>query len=175
MVNLLCILGMLFIGGGALPMDAKETGMVVKGTSQRQYAVVEGKLISDEKQPLDYATVYLKGTPYGCMSDEQGVFRLEAPEGEYTLIVSAVGFQIVEKKVRLLRGERLVLDMMIQANILALDEVEVVSTGVSRVKRSAFNAVAVDTKELVNSTKNLSEALMKLPHRWVHRCGNIFK
>ena len=173
MVNLLCIIGMLFFGGGALSMDARETSKVVKETLQRQYAVVEGKLVSEEKQPLDYATVYLKGTQYGCVSDEQGAFRLEAPEGEYTLIISAVGFQSVEKPIRLIRGERLVLDMMIQAEALVLDEVEVVSTGVSRVKRSPFNAVAVDTKELVNSTKNLSEALMKLPGMKLRESGGV--
>ena len=173
MVNLLCIIGMLFIGGVSLPMDAKEAGQVVEGTAQHQYAVVEGKLISNENQPLDYATVYLRGTQYGCVSDEQGSFRLEVPEGEYTLIISAVGFQNVEKQIRLVRGERLLLNMMIQTDALVLDEVEVVSTGVNRVKRSAFNAVAVDTKELINSTKNLSEALMRLPGMKLRESGGV--
>ena len=44
-----------------------------------------------------------------------------------------------------------------------LDEVVVVAGGVGRVKKSAFNAIAVDTKEMQNTTKNLSDALSKAP------------
>lgn len=54
-----------------------------------------------------------------------------------------------------------------------LEEVTVVSTGVSRVKRSAFNAVAVDTKELKNSTKSLSEALAKAPGMKLRESGGV--
>ena len=54
-----------------------------------------------------------------------------------------------------------------------LDEVTVVSTGVSRLKRSAFNAVAVDTKELQNTTKNLSDALAKAPGMKLRESGGV--
>ena len=46
---------------------------------------------------------------------------------------------------------------------LQLDEVVVVAGGVSRVNKSAFNTIAVDTKEMQNTTKNLSDALSKAP------------
>ena len=52
-----------------------------------------------------------------------------------------------------------------------LDEVTVVSTGVSRLKRSAFNAVAVDTEELQNTTRNLSDALAKAPGMKLRESG----
>jgi hypothetical protein len=48
-----------------------------------------------------------------------------------------------------------------------------VSTGVSRLKRSAFNAVAVDTKELQNTTKNLSDALAKAPGMKLRESGGV--
>ena len=54
-----------------------------------------------------------------------------------------------------------------------LDEVVVVSNGVSRVKRSAFNAIAVDTKEFQNSTKNLSDALAKAPGMKLRESGGV--
>lgn len=54
-----------------------------------------------------------------------------------------------------------------------MDEVTVVSTGVSRLKRSAFNAVAVDTKELQNTTKNLSDALAKAPGMKLRESGGV--
>lgn len=57
--------------------------------------------------------------------------------------------------------------------IQQLDEVTIVSTGVSRLKRSAFNAVAVDAKELHNTTKNLSDALAKAPGMKLREAGGV--
>ena len=106
--------------------------------------------------------------------DQEGLYHIKAPAGDYTLVVSAVGYTKVEKKVKLVNDERMKLNITIAPETQQLDEVTIVSTGVSRVKRSAFNAVAVDTKELQNTTKNLSDALTKAPgmnsvSRWVVR------
>ncbi|MBE6275856.1 MAG: TonB-dependent receptor, partial [Bacteroides sp.] len=135
--------------------------------------MISGRLRTEDNAAVDFATVYLKGTQYGCTSNEKGTFRLMAPAGRYVLVVSSVGFQLVEKPVVLKKGEHLDLDILVREDVMQLDEVEVVSTGVSRVKRSAFNAVAVDAKELVNSTKNLSEALVKLPGMKLRESGGV--
>ena len=56
---------------------------------------------------------------------------------------------------------------------LQLDEVVVVAGGVSRVKKSAFNTIAVDTKEMQNTTKNLSDALSKAPGLKLRESGGV--
>ena len=127
--------------------------------AQQHKTMISGKVVSKEKEIIDLATVYLKGTNYGCMTNEQGIYHLHAPAGEYTLVVSAVGYETIEKPVKLFRGERVKMNVVLASSVTELDEVVVVSNGVGRVKRSAFNAVAVDTEELQNSTKNLSDAL----------------
>lgn len=171
MVKLLYVIGLLNML--SMPMLANEVLKVEQEYSKHQFAVVEGKLTAEAKEPVDYATVYLKGTQYGCISDEKGIFRLEVPAGEYTLIISAIGFQTVEKTVRFAHGEHLMLEIKMLTESTQLDVVEVVSTGVSRVKRSAFNAVAVETEDLMNTTKNLSEALMKLPGMKLRESGGV--
>lgn len=98
---------------------------------------------------------------------------MSAPAGNYTLVVSAVGYKTVEKPVTLLRGQRVRQNITISPETQLLDEVTVVSTGVSRLKRSAFNAVAVDTKELQNTTKNLSDALAKAPGMKLRESGGV--
>lgn len=98
---------------------------------------------------------------------------MSAPAGNYTLVVSAVGYKTVEKPVTLLRGQRVRQNITISPETQQLDEVTVVSTGVSRLKRSAFNAVAVDTKELQNTTKNLSDALAKAPGMKLRESGGV--
>lgn len=136
--------------------------------------MVSGKVISREKrEAVDFATVYLKGTTHGCVTDEQGVYRLPAPAGTYTLVISAVGYETVEKPVTLVHGERSKLNVLMTPSVTELGEVVVVSNGVSRVRKSAFNTVALDAKELYNSTKSLSEALNQLPGMKLREAGGV--
>ena len=135
--------------------------------------MISGKVLSTEKTTVDFATVYLKGTNYGGTTNEEGIYHLQAPAGEYTLVVSAIGYKTVEKPVKLMRGERTKMNVVISPQATELDEVVVVSNGVTRLKRSAFNAVALDTKALQNSTHNLSEALAQAPGMKIRESGGV--
>ena len=135
--------------------------------------LLSGKVVSTDKSVIDFATVYLKGTQYGCTTNEQGIYHLHAPAGKYTLIISAVGFETYEKTIDIVPNERNKQTVVLKPSITELDEVVVTSTGVNRVKKSAFNAVAVDTKELHNSTKSLSEALSQLPGMKLRESGGV--
>lgn len=132
-----------------------------------------GKVVSTDKTIVDFATVYLKGTQYGCTTDERGIYHLPAPAGKYTLVVSAVGFETYEKAIEIVSDGRTKQTVVLKPSVTELDEVVVTSTGVGRVKKSAFNAVAVDTKELHNSTKSLSEALNQLPGMKLRESGGV--
>ncbi len=132
-----------------------------------------GKVVSTDKTIVDFATVYLKGTQYGCTTDERGIYHLPAPAGKYTLVVSAVGFETYEKAIEIVSDGRTKQTVVLKPSVTELDEVVVTSTGVGRVKKSAFNAVAVDTKELHNSTKSLSEALSQLPGMKLRESGGV--
>lgn len=136
-------------------------------------SLLSGKVLSSDKSIVDFATVYLKGTQYGCTTNEKGLFHLKAPAGKYTLVVSAIGFETAEKEVEIQADGRSRQHIILKPSVTELEEVVVVSSGVGRVKRSAFNAVAVDTKELQNSTKNLSEALQKLPGMKLRESGGV--
>jgi hypothetical protein len=125
--------------------------------AQSSSPILSGKIITKDKENVEFATVKLKNTEYGCTSNEQGMYFLHAPAGKYTLVVSAVGYETVEKDVNL-TGERLKMNITLKDAQVALDEVVVVATGVGRVKKSPFNTIAVDTKQMQNSTKNLSDA-----------------
>ena len=138
--------------------------------------MISGRIISIDngnKNIVDFATVYLKGTKFGGSTNREGFYHIHALPGDYTLVVSAVGYRTVEKKVSLKRGERIKMNITLVPKEQMLEEVTVVSTEVSRVKRSAFNAVAVDTKELKNSTKSLSEALAKAPGMKLRESGGV--
>lgn len=135
--------------------------------------MISGKILSTEKEIVDFATVYLKGTNYGGTTNPEGIYHLKAPAGDYTLIVSAIGYKTVEKQVKLIEGDRIKVNIIITPQATELDEVVIVSSGVSRVKKSAFNAIAVDAKGLHNTTQNLSEALAQTPGLKLRESGGV--
>lgn len=142
--------------------------------SAQKRAMLSGKIISaEDKSIIDFATVYLKGTSYGCTTNERGIYHLKAPAGTYTLVVSAIGFETFEEQITLKNEERTRQTIVLKTATHQLDEVVVVSNGVSRVQKSAFNAVALDTRELHNSTKSLSDALTQLPGLKLRESGGV--
>ncbi len=138
-----------------------------------QAAVISGKVVADNGQPVDYASVVFAGTSLGCFTDAEGHFRMEAPAGSYQLHVSSLGYRENESKVRLSDGKPLSVEVVLDAETQMLEEVEVVSTAVSRVQRSAFNAVALDTKVMENTSQNLSDLLSQAPGMKLRESGGV--
>lgn len=138
----------------------------------KNIGMVSGKVVSDDGEILDFATVYLKGTGYSCMTNEKGLFHLKAPAGDYTLVAQSVGYEKSETPVSLKTGERIRLVMKLRSSA-RLEEVTVVGNQLSKVKNSAFNATAVNAAELVNTTLNLGEALAKAPGMKIRESGGV--
>ena len=137
-------------------------------------SIISGKVFSTENgEAVNFATVYLKGTNHGCATDENGEYRIKAPIGDYMLVVSAVGYSTAETEISITKGRHTVQNMEIAPESRHLDEVVVEASGVKRVQRSAYNAVAIDTREMKNTTKNLSEALKQLPGMKIRETGGV--
>lgn len=141
--------------------------------THHKYTVEGVVLSSEDNSVVDFATVYFKDTNIGVATDDKGRFKLHAHPGTYTLVVSAVGYTTYEKKITLGKGSPDKMRIVLQSSITQLDEVVVVSSGVSRIKKTAYNALAVDTKELQNTTKTLSDALAVLPGMKLRESGGV--
>lgn len=140
--------------------------------AQTMTGMVSGKVLSTDGIPVDYATVALKGTEYSGTTDEKGIYHINAPAGKYTIVFSSVGFEQKELPVEIRDDERVRLNVKLKSTA-QLGEVIVVGNTLSKVRNSAFNATAVDTKELVNTTKTLSEALAKAPGMKIRESGGV--
>lgn len=133
---------------------------------------ISGKVLSADGDPIDYATVYLKGTAYSSQTNDKGLYHIKAPAGDYTLVFSSVGFEEVEIKVTVRANERVKQNVKLKSTT-QLGEVIVVGNQLSKVRNSAFNATAVNTRELVNTTKTLGEALSKAPGMKIRESGGV--
>ena len=99
---------------------------------ERHYtSMISGRVISTEKEVVDFATVYLKGTNYGSYTNEKGIYHLKTVEGEYILVVSAVGYQTVE-----IPWNGQPMNVTLQDDTQTLGEVVVTALGIKREKKS---------------------------------------
>jgi outer membrane receptor for ferrienterochelin and colicins len=65
-------------------------------------SVIRGIIVDVQGLPVTGANVYLKGTVMGAASDGQGRFQIvDAPHGEYALIISVIGYQLREIQIQL--------------------------------------------------------------------------
>ncbi len=140
--------------------------------ARKDNGMISGKVLSQDGEAIDYATVLLKGTTQTCYTNEKGLYHLSAPAGNYSIIFSCTGFEDCELPVTLTAGQRTKLNVKLKP-VTQLAEVIVVGDQLSKVKNSAYNATAVNTRELVNTTRTLSEALAKAPGMKIRESGGV--
>lgn len=103
---------------------------------------VTGVILNAEGQPLAGASVKIKGTNTGTVTDADGKFSLVADPGQ-TLVISFIGFASQEIKV----NESRLIKITLQRSTNPLDETVVVGYGTSRRKDLTGAVSSVNVKE----------------------------
>ena len=137
---------------------------LLSGSVQAQSGRIEGRVLFDNK-PLEFATVGLKNTRFGVLTDTSGRFRLaDVPAGRYQLIVSQVGYEAFQKTVTLTPGQTVTLPVTLRESANTLQDVVV--TGTMREVSKLESAVPVEiyTPKFFqkNPTPNIYEALQNI-------------
>lgn len=75
-------------------------------TQNDRPVTLKGHAVTEEKAPVDYATVMLTAKAdstkvYGSITDEKGGFTVEMPKGSYRLKISFMGYDSFEREVNL--------------------------------------------------------------------------
>ncbi len=121
--------------------------------------VIKGK-VSFNGEPLEMANVYIKGSKHGVTTNAQGRYYLEMPlEGKQRLVVSLMGFKTRTKTLRLTKGAVQEVNISLQEDHSALDEV-VVSGTMKPVKRLE-SPVPVEVYSPVFFKKNPAPSLFE--------------
>ena len=112
-----------------------------------------GKVFSaDDGQPVIGATIKVKGTSRGTITNVDGEFKISLSGNEKTLVISYVGMNTVE-----VEGKS---DLVIklQSNSSQLEEVVVTALGISRDKKSLGYAVQDVKSDALNQASQLNIA-----------------
>ena len=117
---------------------------------------VKGQVIDQGGEPLIGATVKVKGSTGGSVTDIEGNFELKAPSNAI-LVVSYVGYQDKEVAVR---GRAIINQIQLSANETVLDQVVVVGYGVQKKADLTGSVSIVNAEEMKKvSHSNISSML----------------
>lgn len=123
--------------------------LILLGVSLYSYGqkTVSGTITSaDDGQPIIGATIMLKGTSRGDLTDFDGKYTIEVPNDNATLVVSFTGLKTIEEVV----GDRTTIDLAMQSDIALLDEVVVTGYG-SQGRKVLTSAISsLSTEEIEN-------------------------
>lgn len=133
---------------------------------------LEGVVTDSEGRPLPYTTIFVDGTSRGTTADSEGRYRLVLEKGETDIVVQMLGYATERLSLNVAEGSNN-LDVVLSTEATGIEEVVVSASGVGHMRRSAFTAVAVDTKALQNSTKNIADALTRVPGVKLRESGGV--
>src|SRR5690554_4497299 len=123
-----------------------------------QSRTITGKVSSaDEPEGIPGVNVQVQGTAVGAITDIDGSFSVEVPQGSNVLVFSFVGFQTQTVTI----GNRSEVNVILQPDVRELSEVVITALGVERNRNElAYSAQEVDGEQITRTrTPNFVDAL----------------
>jgi hemoglobin/transferrin/lactoferrin receptor protein len=152
MKRLASIIGLIFIT--ALTMTA-QNGKIIGRVFDK-----------DTNQPLAGANIILERSSHYATSGKNGNFLIDGlNEGTYKVVISFLGYQTLEKKVKLKTEETISIDAALSSTPITLGEVFVTSTKKGNLERNESLPVEIVTRKKLDEipAPTLSDALDSHP------------
>ena len=123
--------------------------LVGVGLVNAQSKSISGKVLStDDGQPIIGATVMVKGTTVGTITNADGEFKISLQGNAKNLLISYVGMKTVDVEAK----NNIVINL--QPDALVMDEIVVTALGISREKKSLGYSVQEVSGDAVNQVKS---------------------
>jgi len=127
--------------------DAERLKIIVKADKEISGTITD----ADNGDTLPGATVQVKSTQTGTVSDINGNFKLSVPDDALTLVVSYIGYD--ETEIAIAGNSAQVFNIKLNASAESLDEVVVTALGIEREKQSLGYAVQEIDGESLNQAR----------------------
>ncbi|MGX5818006.1 SusC/RagA family TonB-linked outer membrane protein [Chitinophaga lutea] len=121
-----------------------------------QTKAVSGKITDETGSPIPGATISLKGTTTGTVSDPKGLFKLNVPASATTLVVTFIGY--TQQEVPVKDGE---IDVFLKPENTTLTDVVVVGYGTTRKKDLTGAVVSLRAKDFNRGIANAPDQLIQ--------------
>ena len=112
--------------------------------AQHEYSsVIRGIIKNEKEEPIEYASVFLKNTAIGTISDEKGHFSLRVPSGSHILCVSYIVYATFEENVDVKANETQTIHVLLKEETHSIGEVVVSAKGEKQKIETTGFAVSV--------------------------------
>ncbi|PAM93228.1 hypothetical protein B4N84_19845 [Flavobacterium sp. IR1] len=115
-------------------------------TTTKKKSKLTGQILDDTKQPAIGANIYVEELEAGVITDFDGKFSIEVPNGTYTVSVSYIGFKTSEKRVTV--AEDLKINFNLEADSQQLGEVIVTGTKAIDIKNTQMSVNKLSMQEI---------------------------
>jgi len=126
------------------------------------FGSVAGNVTTTDNKPAAFVSVVLKGTNNYSITDERGNFTLKnIKEGLYTLEISMVGLQSVEKPVEVKKDQETRIVISLEEDAQQLAAVTIVARRTLNDKPVSIGKVSIDPMDLPQSIATISQTTIK--------------
>jgi outer membrane cobalamin receptor len=129
-----------------------------------QMVKIYGKVTDDKSQPMIGATVAVKGTSTGALTDTVGNYDFEVDAGTHTLVFSYVGYTARTVLVTVLDVKEKRVDIELTDSTKELDIVVVTGTKYSKkLSEEMVSMEVVKAQRIEDNSEKMDEAMNKVP------------
>jgi len=138
--------------------------------SSAQNGSVRGFVYEEESgEAVIFTNVYLKGTSIGASTDVNGYFSItKIPEGNYTLMVTYLGYDTLSKPVSVVSGKIVSEKLFLKKSSIQIEAVEISAEKQERQTNVTMSVTKATPKEIkqiptIGATADLAQYLQVLP------------
>lgn len=129
-----------------LKLSGKDSNVPFVTQQRGQKKLVKGTISDDTGELVIGATISVKGTTEGVLSDIDGNYEIECADND-VLLISYLGYTPQEIKV----GSKQVINVLLVSDNVQLEEVQIIAYGTQKKLTVTGSVSSIDTKDLLKS------------------------
>jgi outer membrane receptor protein involved in Fe transport len=131
-----------------------------------QNAQIRGKIVDENTgDPLPFVNIGIMDTSVGTFTNEDGIFHFDLPPGHYTLVITSVGYDRMERSVDLELKKPVTLDLYMKATAQELSTVVVSASKYAQRLQESISSIEVLKPSLIENKnmQSIDQALNMVP------------
>ena len=131
---------------------------------------IHGVITDVDNKPLEGANVVVVGTDLGAVSDVNGIAHIDVPAGTYDVTASFIGYSTLTKSV-VVGDSMTTLNFVLDFNVVALTDVEVLASRASETTPVAYTNVSKEEMEVRLGSQDIPMILNTTPSVYATQQG----
>lgn len=126
-------------------------------------AQIKGK-VTDGKEPVAFASVYIAGSTDGTISDENGIFSFSTKKkGKVPVIATMVGYEKLSYEVDIEKQNNIEIELILEESLIKLSGVVITASSYGSLKEKGLVLDSRDVYTTPGGAADLYQALKTLP------------